>query len=95
MQQDVIPPTVINALLTLFLDNVNSVAKIRHSMDIIEAAMQHLNPGQMPVLAADQPLYARAKGIQWIWPTTHGEGHIEVAGRLAGRLWLDKRPGTG
>ena len=51
MQQDVIPPAVINALLTLFLDNVNSVAKIRHSMDIIEAAMQHLNPGQMPVLA--------------------------------------------
>ena len=93
MQQTVIPPAAINALLPLFLDNANSVAIIWHSMDIVKAAIQHLNPGQMPVLAADQPLYARAKEIQWTWPatslcdhvrwSTHRDGHIEVAGRLA------------
>ena len=73
-----IPPAAINALLPLFLDNASSVAMIRHSMDIVKAAIQHLNPGQTPVLAADQPLYARAKEIQWTWPATHGEDHFVI-----------------
>ena len=55
MQQVIIPPPAINALLPLFLDNAHSVAMIWHSMDVIKAAIQHLNPGQTPVLAADQP----------------------------------------
>ena len=55
--QAVIPPPAINALLPLFLDNAHSVAMIRHSMDIVKAAVKHLNPGQVPVVAADQPLY--------------------------------------
>ena len=63
MHQAVIPTPAINALLPLFLDNAHSVAMIRHSMDIVKAAIQHLNPGQVPVLAADQPLYALAKEI--------------------------------
>ena len=46
MQQAIIPPAAINALLPLFLDNANSVAMIRHSMDVIKAAIQHLNPGE-------------------------------------------------
>ena len=56
MQQAIIPPPAINALLPLFLDNAHSVAMIQHSMDVIKAAIQDLNPGQTPVLAADQPL---------------------------------------
>ena len=61
---------------------------IKHSMDIVKRAVQYLNPGQVPVLAADQPLYALAKQIQWTWPNTHGEDssvvmfgglHIEMA----------------
>ena len=67
MQQAIIPPPAINALLPLFLDNAHSVAMIRHSMDVIKAAIQHLNSGQTPVLTADQPLYALAKEI---WPNT-------------------------
>ena len=78
MQQAVIPPAAINALLPLFLDDANSVAMIRHSMDIVKAAIQYLNPGQTPVLAADQPLYALAKKIQWTWPATHGEDHFVI-----------------
>ena len=34
---------------------------LRHSMEIVRAAVQHLNPGQVPVVALDQPLYALAK----------------------------------
>jgi len=41
-----------NALL---FENANSVAIIQHSMNI-KAAMQHLNPGQSPINAADQLL---------------------------------------
>ena len=97
----VIPPATINALLPLFLDNPHSAAMIRHSMDIVKAAVQHLNQGQTPVLAAEQTLYILLlKKIQWTWPATHGEdqfmimfgGHAEVAWILAGRQWLDKRP---
>ena len=47
-------------------------------MDIVKAAVHHLNPGQIPVLAADQPLYAFAKEIQWTWPASHGEDHFVI-----------------
>ena len=40
------PPAVINVLLPLFLESAHSVAMIKHSMTIVQAAVQHLNPGQ-------------------------------------------------
>ena len=57
-------------------------------MFIVKAVVQHLNPGQTPVLTADQPLFALAKQIQWTWPDTLGKNcfvvtlgglHIEMA----------------
>ena len=86
----VIPPAAISALLPLFPDNAHSAAMIRHSMDIVKAAVQHLNPGQTPVLAADQPVYTHGEGQVVI--IFGGDGHTEVAWRLAGRQWLDERP---
>ena len=47
-------------------------------MVIIKRAVQNVNPGQIPVLAADQPLYALAKQIQWSWPDTYGEDHFVI-----------------
>lgn len=88
IQQSVIPPSAITALLPLFLDNAHTVAMIKHSIDITIAVTEHLNPGQTPVLVADQPLYALAKEIQWTWTETYGEGkfvmmfgglHVEMA----------------
>ena len=38
---------------------------IRHSMDVVKNAVEHLNPGQTPVVTFDQPLFALAKQIQW------------------------------
>ena len=52
--------------MPLFLDNVHSNALITHSMEIVGAAVNHLNPGKVPVLAVDQPLYCLAKDIQWM-----------------------------
>ena len=61
---------------------------ICHSMDIIKTNVEFLSPGQIPVIAFDQPLFALAKTIQWNWPNTYGEEkfvimmgglHIEMA----------------
>jgi len=46
----------INSLLPLFVDSVQSVAMIKHFMTIVKELVQHLNPGQVPVVTADQPL---------------------------------------
>lgn len=78
----------ISSLLPLFYDEAKSVAMIRHSMEVVKAALEVLNPEQVPVVAFDQPLYAIAKTIQWNWPASHGEDqfvimigglHIEMA----------------
>jgi len=49
---------------------------IRHSMDVIKKATEYLNPGQVPVIAVDQPLFTVAKQIQWNWAESHGEQHF-------------------
>jgi hypothetical protein len=67
-------------------------------MDIINDATIHLNPGQTPILAMDQPLFAIAKLIQWNFPQQYGEDkyvimfgglHIEMmAFKMAGQ-WME------
>ena len=52
----------------LFNEDSKSVVMIRHSMDVIQQAVQKLNSVQVPVITLDQPLYAIAKLIQWNWP---------------------------
>ena len=66
------------ALLPLFRDNAHTTCMIKHAMDVISKAVKHLNPTQIPVIVADQPLYAIAKQIQWCYPETHGENRIVV-----------------
>lgn len=39
----------------------------------LRQAVEFLNPGQIPVVTADQPLFALAKFVQWKWPNIHGE----------------------
>ncbi|CAB4040300.1 Hypothetical predicted protein [Paramuricea clavata] len=57
-------------------------------MDVIKRATEILNPGQVPIITVDQPLYAIAKQIQWNWKASHRESqfivmfgglHIEMA----------------
>jgi len=47
-------------------------------MDKIRNAVRLLNPGQVPVITADQPIYATAKKIQWQWPEDYGESHFLI-----------------
>ena len=51
---------------------------IRHGMNVVNDVVQHLNPGQTPVIAMDQPLSALAKLIQWNMSETHGEDRYVV-----------------
>ena len=89
---------VVISLLPMFYKNAHSIAMILHAMNMIKAAVNHVNPGQPPVIALDQPRFALGKLIQWNWPSTHGEKkfilmlgglHIEIAAfKLLGD-WLD------
>jgi len=86
----------VTAMLPLFRESSNSVAMIKHAMEVIAVAVNMINPGQTPVMACDQPLYAMAKVIQWNFPQLYGESqfvvmlgglHIEMAAlKAVGRL---------
>ena len=78
----------ITSLLPLLRDQAHSVATVKHVMDKIKEIVAFLNPGQVPVIAADQPIYAVAKQVQWHWPEIYSEDkfvimfgglHIEMA----------------
>src|SRR6218665_885106 len=45
-------------MLPLFHENTHNVSMIRHSMDVVKAAVSKLNPDQVPVITFDQPPYA-------------------------------------
>ncbi len=75
----------------------HSVAMIKHGMTVLTASVEHLNPGQISVIAMDPPLYALAKQVQWYWPETMGEEsmlimlgglHIEMAAFRSLGIWL-------
>lgn len=95
------PPSsvAISALLPLFPDQAKSIAMIRHAMAVIKLSVEQLNPGQVPVIAFDQPLFAVAKEIQWLWPSDYGEKkfvivfgglHIEMAYLKVIGDWLER-----
>ena len=47
-------------------------------MNKIRETVAFLNPGQTPIITADQPLYALAKQIQWYWPDEYGEDKFVI-----------------
>src|SRR6188768_3458724 len=67
---------------------------LKHSMNIVRNAVKVLNPGQIPIIACDQPLFKIAKEIHWIWPETHGEdSFIVMLGGLHIKMTLLKTLG--
>ena len=71
---------------------------IKHALDVIWNAVNHLNEDQPVVVALDQPLYAIAKKIQCQWPEEYGihrfvilMGGLHVEMPLLSSLgdWLD------
>ena len=81
--------------MPLLQESAHSFATIKHSMDKIKEATNFLNPGQILVIAVEQPLFALAMQIQWQWLDTYGDKfivmfsglHIEMAAlKLRGDL---------
>ena len=70
----------ITSLRPLLRDKAHSVAIVKHVMQKVCDTVAHLNPGQVPVIAADQPSYALAKQVQWQWPNEYEDLHIEMTG---------------
>ena len=70
-----------------------------HGMKIIRNAINHINPGQTPVMEADQPLFTLAKKLQWQNPesefgescflVTLGAMHTEKMLWSVSGDWLD------
>ncbi|KAJ7388335.1 hypothetical protein OS493_038334 [Desmophyllum pertusum] len=64
----------ISAMMPLWRDQAHSVATIKHAMAKVRDTVAFLNPGQTPVIAADQAVYMLwLKQIQWKWPE-YGRG---------------------
>ena len=55
-----------------YLQKSKSVAMMRHSLDIVKKAVEHLNPSQKPVVTFDQPLFALAKQFSGVGQTVTG-----------------------
>ena len=51
-------------LLPLLREQAHSVATVRHVMDKVKEMLAYLNPNQILVITADQPIYAFLKQIQ-------------------------------
>ena len=70
---------------------------MHHAMSYKMKVVDHLNPGQVPMMAVDQPLYALGKQIQWTHPELgedkfvtmmgglHRAGSLQGAWQVAGR----------
>ena len=59
-------------MMPMFCEDSKSAAMIKHSIDMIWKAVNHLNKGQPIVVALDQLLYAITEHIQWQWPEEYG-----------------------
>lgn len=66
-------PAIVGGMSPLYEDKSNTVSMIKHGMDNLGEVTEFLNPGQIPILCMDLPLFAIGKTIQWSWPVLYGE----------------------
>ena len=78
LQFPVVDPTAIIAMLPLFLEKADTPAMIMHGMDLLIEITDYLNPGQIPVLACDCPIFPKCKCIQWKYPEKYGEDKLII-----------------
>ena len=86
-QNDEVIIPAITTLLPMFVEKADSPAMVKHAMTIVQNVTGHLNPGQIPVVACDCPIFAMSKYIQWAFPNTHGEDKIII---MFGGLHIEK-----
>ena len=55
-------------------------------MVVVQRTIQDINPSQVPVITADQTVYALLKQIQWKYPNMFGEDSFVI---MMGGLHLE------
>ncbi len=65
MTQPVAHPPGISSLLPLLVEKADTTSMARHAMIVLKHTTEYLNPGQIPVMNGDQPLYGRMKLLQF------------------------------
>ena len=71
------PPAEIG-ILPIFPDKSTDPTLLKHSMLFVKAAIEFLNPGQTPVLGADQPISAVYKQLQIQYHVLLGEDKFVI-----------------
>ena len=46
---------------------------VKHRATVIQKVVRRVNPGQIPIITADQPVYALLIQIQWKYSSDFGE----------------------
>ena len=58
-------------------DVASTMVMQKHAMIVIKKAIEFVNPGQVPVMEGDCPLYAQQKKCQWAYKNEVGESKME------------------
>ena len=80
LTSNVVP--TISSILPLFKDVAHTEAMMKHSMEVIQDAVKYLNPGQVPVITCDQPLYSLCRLIQEKYPHLGPDKYFVMMGGL-------------
>ena len=62
----------ISQLLPILPESINTPATVRHCARIIVKLTEKLNPSQVPIITADQPVYVLGKQVQGLYPNEFG-----------------------
>ena len=67
------PPVTTSGLLPLFHEKGANFGMLKHGIVVIMAAVEKLNPGQIPVITGDQPIFALLKLVQSRYLNLHDD----------------------
>ena len=70
---DDVRPRATVGVFPVFYEKASSMAMQKRSMLVVKKAREFMNPGQVPVIVGDCPLYAKQKICQWEYPDEIGE----------------------
>ncbi|KAL8625684.1 hypothetical protein ACOMHN_043959 [Nucella lapillus] len=73
--EDVRPRATVGVFPT-FLEKASSMSMQKHAMQVVMKATEFVNPGQIPVIVGDCPLYVQQKKCQMAYSDEVGEKHI-------------------
>ena len=58
----------VNPLFPILPESINTSPTVRYCAKIIVKLTKKLHPGQIPIITADQPVYALGQQVQWLYP---------------------------